>query len=185
MKKAYVHFAEGFEEIEAITIVDVLRRADIPTEMVSITGVRQVTGAHGIKITTDIVFDDVDYSKALIVILPGGMPGSKNLQAHQGLAKILKAKADTHEPIAAICAAPMVLGELGIVNGKDAVCYPGYEKHLKGANVKYEASIKSENIITGRGPGAAINFSLEIVKLLKDKQTADSLSKGMIADTWK
>ncbi len=184
MKKAYVHFATGFEEIEALTIVDVLRRAEISTEMVSITGQRQVTGAHGIKITTDIVFEDVNYEESAIVILPGGMPGSKNLQDHKGLAEVLKKKASDKELIAAICAAPMVLGGLGILEGKQAVCYPGFEKHLKGADVKSSLSLKSDNIITGRGPGAALNFALEIVKEIKGKTTADSLAEGMIVETW-
>jgi 4-methyl-5(b-hydroxyethyl)-thiazole monophosphate biosynthesis len=174
MKKAFVHFAEGFEEIEALTIVDVLRRAGIETEMVSVTGKRQVTGAHDIKITANVVFEDVNYEEAAIVILPGGMPGSKNLMEHEGLAKVLKTKSSQMQPIAAICAAPMVLGELGILEGKEAVCFPGFEPHLK-----------SNNIITGRGPGAALNFSLEIVKLLKDKNTADKLAQGMLVQTWK
>lgn len=184
MKKAYVHFAEGFEEIEALTIVDVLRRAEIPTEMVSVTGHRQVAGAHGIKIITDVVFEDVNYDEAAMIILPGGLPGAKNLQDHQGLSKIIEQKASNKEPIAAICAAPMVLGDLGILKGKDAVCYPGFENHLQGANVKSDLSLKSENIITGRGPGAAINFSLEIVKELKGENMANELAKGMIVTTW-
>jgi 4-methyl-5(b-hydroxyethyl)-thiazole monophosphate biosynthesis len=184
MKKAFVHFATGFEEIEALTIVDVLRRAEIPTEMVSITGQRQVTGAHGIKIVTDVVFEDINYDESAIVILPGGMPGSKNLMEHEGLAKVLKEKSDKKEPIAAICAAPMVLGTLGILKGKEAVCYPGFENQLTGASVKKLLAIKSDNIITGRGPGAALNFSLEIVKELKGKTTADQLAAGMIVETW-
>jgi 4-methyl-5(b-hydroxyethyl)-thiazole monophosphate biosynthesis len=184
MKKAFVHFAEGFEEIEALTIVDVLRRANIETEMVSITGHRQIAGAHGIKIIADRIFEDVNYTEAAIVILPGGMPGSKNLQDHIGLRKVLEERAANEMPIAAICAAPMVLGKLGILNGKDAVCYPGFEEHLKGANIKNNLALKSGNIITGRGPGAAINFALEIVATLKDKETADTLAKDLIAETW-
>jgi protein deglycase len=184
MKKAYVHFATGFEEIEALTIVDVLRRAEIPTEMVSITGQRQVVGAHNIKIVADVVFDDVNYDDSAIIILPGGMPGAKNLQEHKGLANILKKKAESKEPIAAICAAPMVLGGLGILEGKQAVCYPGFEDQLTGASIKQSLALKSDNIITGRGPGAALNFSLEIVKEIKGKTTADSLAKGMIVETW-
>ena len=184
MKKAFVHFAEGFEEIEALTIVDVLRRAEIPTDMVSVTGHRQVTGAHGIKIVTDVVFEDVNYDEAAIVILPGGLPGAKNLQDHAGLSKLLEQKAQAEEPIAAICAAPMVLGSLGILEGKDAVCYPGFEDQLKGANVKSSLSLKSGNIITGRGPGASLNFALEIVKELKGEDSANALANGMIVETW-
>jgi 4-methyl-5(b-hydroxyethyl)-thiazole monophosphate biosynthesis len=184
MKKAYVHFAEGFEEIEALTIVDVLRRAEIPTDMVSVTGQRQVTGAHGIKIVTDVVFDDVNYEEAAMVILPGGMPGAKNLQDHDGLKKVIAEKAAQKEPLAAICAAPMVFGGLGLLEGVDAVCYPGFESHLKGAVLKDELSVKSGNIITGKGPGAALNFALEIVKELKGSDTAASLAQGMIVETW-
>ena len=176
--------AEGFEEIEALTIVDVLRRAEIPTEMVSVTGQRQVTGAHGIKIVADVVFDDVNYDDAAIVILPGGLPGAKNLQDHAGLSKMLEQKAQVKEPIAAICAAPMVLGGLGILEGKEAVCYPGFEEQLKGASVKTTLALKSDNIITGRGPGASLNFALEIVKELKGDETADALASGMIVETW-
>lgn len=184
MKKVYVHFAEGFEEIEALTIIDVLRRAEIPTDMVSVTGHRQVSGAHGIKIITDVVFDDVNYDDAAMVVLPGGMPGSKNLQEHKGLEKVIKEKAGKEEPIAAICAAPMILGELGLLEGKDASCYPGFENHLKGANIKQDLSVKSGNIITGRGPGAALNFSLEIVAELVGKEKAAELASGMIVQTW-
>lgn len=184
MKKAYIHFATGFEEIEALTIVDVLRRAEIPADMVSVTGQRQVTGAHGIKIVTDVVFDDVDYSEDVMVILPGGMPGAKNLQDHKGLAEVIKQKAKDKKTLAAICAAPMVLGGLGILEGKEAVCYPGFEQYLKGAEIKSSLTLKSDNIITGRGPGAALNFALEIVKEIKGKVTADSLAKGMIVETW-
>lgn len=184
MKKAYVHFAEGFEEIEALTIVDVLRRAEIPTEMVSITGQRQVKGAHGVKIVADAVFEDVDYSGAEIVVLPGGMPGAKHLKEHAGLAKVLKEKATKGELIAAICAAPMVLGGLGILEGKEAVCYPGFESEMIGAKLGTSLSVKSGNIITGKGPGAAINFSLEIVKELRGEEVANDVAGGMIATTW-
>ncbi len=184
MKKAFVHFAEGFEEIEALTIIDVLRRAEIPTEMVSVTGHRQVTGAHGITVVTDMVFEDANYNESAMVILPGGMPGSKNLQDHSGLAEVLKEKAGNNEPVAALCAAPMVLGELGLLEGKQAVCYPGFESHLKGAEVKSDLAVKSGNIITGKGPGAALNFALEIVKELKGAETANALAEGMIVQTW-
>lgn len=184
MKKAYVHFAEGFEEIEALTIVDVLRRAEIPTEMVSVTGQRQVVGAHGVKIVADIVFEDVDYSQSAVVILPGGMPGAKHLQQHEGLSEILKEKAAKNENIAAICAAPMVLGGLGLLEGRDAVCYPGFEEYLTGAKIGDKLSVKSGNIITGQGPGAALNFALDIVKELKGEDLANTLAQGMIVKTW-
>ncbi len=184
MKKAFVHFAEGFEEVEALTIVDVLRRAEIPVLMVSVSGKLIVTGSHGISVQTDILYENTDYSEAEILILPGGMPGSKNLNAHAGLKEKLKTFNEKGLKLAAICAAPMVLGHLNILKGKKAVCFPGYEDDLAGATVLYEPAIKSGNVITGRGVGAALNFSLEIVEELKGKATADKLAQAMLVQTW-
>ena len=184
MKKAFIHIAEGFEEIEALTIVDVLRRADIPAIMVSVTGSKEVTGAHGIKITTDILFEDADYSEAEILILPGGMPGARNLNAHKGLKNKLKAFHSSKQKIAAICAAPLVLGGLNILMGKNAVCYPGYEKELHGAQIKYDPVMKSDHITTSRGPGTALDFALTLVSELKGKNIADQLARAMLVQTW-
>ncbi len=184
MKKAFVHFAEGFEEIEAITIVDVLRRADIQTVMVSVTGKKEVTGAHNITIVTDILFENADYSDAEILILPGGMPGSKNLNAHKGLKEQLLKFNKSQQRIAAICAAPLVLGSLHILEGHKAVCYPGYEDELLGADLKYDPALISGNIITGRGPGTVLDFSLTIVAEVKGSDLADQLARALLAQTW-
>ena len=184
MKSAFIHFAEGFEEIEAITIADVLHRADIPTELISITGKLAVTGAHGITIHTDKLFEEADYAEAGILILPGGLPGANNLNAHSGLKEKLLEFHKEGKPVAAICAAPLVLGGLDILQGKEAACYPGFESKLKGAAISYQPAIKSGNIITGRGPGAALNFALELVAELKDRKLADTLSEGMLVQTW-
>lgn len=184
MKKAFVHFAKGFEETEAITIVDVLRRAKIDTLMVSVTGEYEVEGAHGVRIRTDILFEDADYEQAEILILPGGMPGATNLQAHKGLADKLRAFHEKDMKLAAICAAPLVLGNLNILQGKEAVCYPGFEPELKGAKISYVPAIKSGNVLTGRGVGAALNFSLELVEELKGKELADNLAEAMLVQTW-
>jgi len=184
MKKAFVHFAEGFEEIEALTIVDALRRADIPTLLVSVTGKLAVTGAHSIQVQTDILFEQADYSDAEILILPGGQPGSNNLKAHAGLKEKLIQFHKKGQKLAAICAAPLVLGSLNILKGERAVCFPGYEKEMIGAIVLYEPAVTSGNITTGRGPGAALNFSLEIVTVLKGKAAADKLAQSMLVQTW-
>jgi 4-methyl-5(b-hydroxyethyl)-thiazole monophosphate biosynthesis len=184
MKKAFVHFADGFEEIEALTIVDVLRRADIPTLMVSVTKKLLVTGAHNIAIQTDVLFEQADYAEAEILILPGGQPGSNNLKAHTGLNEKLIQFHREGKKLAAICAAPLVLGSLNILKGEKAVCYPGVEKELLGATILYEPAITSGNIITGRGPGAALDFSLEIVTELKSKAAADKLAQAMLVQTW-
>lgn len=184
MKKAFVHIAEGFEEIEALTIVDVLRRAEIPTLMISITGDLEVTGAHQITIKTDLLFEDANYEEAEILILPGGMPGSNNLNAHPGLKDQLLHFVQKGQKVAAICAAPLVLGGLNILEGRDAVCYPGFEEKLLGAKLKYDPALKSDNIITGRGPGTALDFSLLLVEELKDKNLADQLARDMLVQTW-
>lgn len=184
MKKALVFFADGFEEIEALTIVDVLRRADIPTLMVSIAPGLEVSGAHGVKVMADVLLSDVDTSEAEVLILPGGQPGADNLNAREELKIQLKEFADEGKPVAAICAAPLVLGGLKLLEGKEAVCYPGFEDKLLGAKLKYDPAVKSGNIITGRGPGAALDFSLLLVEELKGKEAADSLARGMLVQTW-
>ena len=178
----YIHFAEGFEEIEAISTVDVLRRAEIPVKTVSVTGTNNVTGGHGITVQTDLLFEEVDYNNASMIILPGGMPGASNLEAHEGLKKQILAFAEKNKPIGAVCAAPYVLGKLGVLNGKKAVCYPGYETHLKGADVGYSPAVIDGNIVTGRGPGPAIKFALKIVELLKSKDIADQVAKKMLVE---
>jgi 4-methyl-5(b-hydroxyethyl)-thiazole monophosphate biosynthesis len=184
MKNALIHLAEGFEEIEAITIIDVLRRADIPILMVSITRDLKVTGSHGIAITADILFEDTDYSDAEILILPGGMPGAKNLNAHLGLKDQLNKFKEEGKKLAAICAAPIVLGGLGILEGKEAVCFPGFENQLPGAKIVYDPVVVSGNVITGRGPGTALDFALTLVKLLKGDSLADDLARKLLAQTW-
>ncbi len=147
MKKALIHLANGFEEIEAITILDVLRRADIPALFISMSGSLEVTGAHGIIVKADNLFEKTDYTEAEILILPGGMPGSNNLNAHAGLKEQILKFHTKGQRIAAICAAPLVFGDLGILKGAEAVCFPGYESRLTGANVSYKPAVKSGHII--------------------------------------
>jgi protein deglycase len=175
-----VHFAEGFEEIEAISVVDVLRRAGIETRMVSVTGSLPVTGSHGITVNTDVLFHEALYDDAQMLVLPGGLPGAHNLFAHKGLVDKLLQFSQLGKPLAAICAAPYILGELGILAGEKATCYPGFEKHLKGAEVVTEQAVISGNIITGRGAGPAIGFALKIVEYLQGKSLADALKLKML-----
>ena len=175
-----IHFAEGFEEIEAISVVDVLRRAGIETLMVSVTGSLMVTGSHGITVATDVLFKDAPYDDATMLVLPGGLPGAHNLFAHKNLTAQLIGFAKQGKPIAAICAAPYILGELGLLEGKKATCYPGFEKHLKGAEVVTEQAVISGNIITGRGAGPAIVFALKIVEYMLGKNLADGLKLKML-----
>lgn len=175
-----IHFANGFEEIEALTVVDVLRRADIDAKMVSITGDFLVTGAHGVTVKTDQLFDGIDYGSCEMIVLPGGMPGSKNLGAHEELTEKIVEFAAKGKWIAAICAAPMVFGELGLLEGKTAVIYPGMESHLYGAKVGDKNVEVDGKIITSKGPGTAMQFSLALVEALMGKETAKNLAVSLL-----
>ncbi|WP_071147241.1 DJ-1 family glyoxalase III [Bacteroides ihuae] len=179
METIYVFFADGFEEIEALTTVDVLRRANLKVEMVSIMSEDVTTGAHGIAVTCDLLFEECDFSDAIMLLLPGGMPGAASLSKHKGLCELLLDYNSQNKSIAAICAAPMVLGKLGILKGRKATCYPGYEQDLQGAEFVYEQVVKDANIITGNGPGAAMVFSLAIVESLVGKEKKQELIEAM------
>lgn len=179
-KKIAVHLANGFEEIEAISIIDVLRRADIDVVTVSVTGKLEVDGAHQIKVLANELFENVDYSRIYMIVLPGGMPGSSNLNAHEGLkAQIVRFNSENKQ-LAAICAAPLVYGSLGILKGKQAVCYPGFEKYLEGAEILGNPVVESGNVITGRGPGVAIQFALKLVEKLVSAEKAEIIAGQML-----
>ena len=179
MKKVIVFLAEGFEEIEAISIIDILRRAEVSVTSVSIGKDVIVKGAHNIFIEADKLFDDVDFATYDMVVLPGGMPGAKNLQEHEGVKEQLKVFAE-NKHIGAICAAPMVLGSMGLLKGKRATCYPGFEPELIGANVTNEPLTVDGNIITGKGPAYAMKFSLQLVETLVGKAAHDEVSNALL-----
>jgi 4-methyl-5(b-hydroxyethyl)-thiazole monophosphate biosynthesis len=179
-KNILIHLATGFEETEAVTIIDVLRRAELDVTIVSITGQLKVSGAHNISIEADILYEEADYAKATMIILPGGMPGTTNLQNHKGLTNQLNLFNSGKKFIGAICAAPMILGTLGFLKGKKAVCYPGFEGKLKGATVLQSPFAVDEHIITGRGVGTALAFSLEIVRILVGDQRASELRSELV-----
>lgn len=180
MKNIAVHIAEGFEEIEAVTIIDILRRAEIKVLLISITNKLEVTGSHGIKIITDQLFGDVNYDLIDMIVLPGGMPGAANLNEHLGLREQILNFNESKKPLGAICAAPLVFGNLGILKSKKATCYPGFENQLHGAFVTGEDVVIAENIITGKGAGVAIEFALSIVEMLKGKALATELAKKLV-----
>lgn len=180
MSRALVFLADGFEEIEGLTVVDLLRRAGIETQTVSVTGSREITGSHKIPVRADILFEDADVSAAELYVLPGGMPGTKRLAAHESLGKLLLDAAASGKKVAAICAAPSVLGGLGILKGKRAACYPGFEDQLTGAEVSMEQVVVSGNIITSRGMGTAVPFGLELVAQMKDRAAADELAERIV-----
>ena len=159
MAKVCVFTADGFEEIEGLTVVDLLRRAGAEVLMVSVGEGLTVRGSHDIELKADVLFEEAEYGDADILVLPGGMPGTLNLRNHEKLCALLKEFAAKDKKIAAICAAPMILGELGILKGKRATCYPGFEEKLFGAEVCTERVVRDGNLTTSRGLGTAISFA--------------------------
>ena len=162
----YVMLANGFEEVEALTVVDVLRRANFDVQTVSITA--------------DNIFTEVSLAESELVVLPGGMPGALNLRNDETLCAVLKKRASENLAVAAICAAPFILGELGILQDKRATCYPGFEDKLAGATVTGAMVERDGNIITGKGPAAAMEFALTIVEALAGKGVRDEVAGGML-----
>lgn len=182
MAKVYVFLADGFEDVEALIPIDVLRRGGVEVVTVSTTEFTQVESAHGVSIEADIQFDQSDYADADLLMLPGGMPGASNLFAHEGVCEALKAQFAAGKKIAAICASPaVVLAPLGILDGKKATCYPGFEQALDLAGAKYTGDLVTidGNITTGEGPAAAFPYAYELLTQLVDKQTSDQIAEGM------
>ncbi|MBR6485377.1 MAG: DJ-1/PfpI family protein [Lachnospiraceae bacterium] len=175
MKESYVFLAEGFEEIEALTVVDILRRVNIAVKTVSISGEYKVNGAHGITVTADKLISNVRLNDAALLVLPGGMPGTLNLKECEPLMDMVKQFAQTNRRIAAICAAPTILGGLGLLEGKKACCYPGMEGQLTGAKVLKDEVVTDGNITTSRGLGTAIPFALELVRIFDSATEAGAL----------
>ena len=169
----FIHLAEGFEEVEALTAVDVLRRAGVDAKTVSVTGNKMVTGTHGIPVEADLLFEEADYGSCEMIVLPGGLPGATNLGSHAGLTDQIKAFAAAGKKVAAICAAPMVLSQCGILEGKEATIYPGMEEELAGAKATGANVTVCGNIITGKGPALAMEFALALTEALKGKEVRE------------
>jgi len=178
--KAIIFLATGFEEIEAVGIIDVLRRGDIETVTVSVTEELSVTGAHGINVIADELFENMDCSTADALVLPGGGPGSVMLKQHEGVRQALVEAYNNRKLIAAICASPRVFGSLGLLKGKKATCYPGLEPELVGATILPDAVVTDQNIITGRGPALVFDFALAILTYLQ--ANADEVAGGLLFD---
>ena len=179
MSEVYIFLADGFEEIEGLTVVDLLRRAGIDITMVSITGSKEITGAHNIKVIADELFDETGYNNAKMLVLPGGMPGTTHLLEHKKLCELLLRHNSEDKMIAAICAAPSVLGMHGILEGKKVTCYPGFEDKLIGANYTNEKVVKDKNVITSKGLGTAIDFAASIIEHYQGKEAADMIKSSI------
>ena len=171
---------KSFEEIEALGTVDILRRAQIDIITVSTTDNNVVNGAHNIPVTADKTFNEVDFTSIDMLILPGGMPGAKNLNEHDDLKNLISDFNSKGKLIAAICAAPMVLGGLGFLDGKRATCYPGFEPELIGAKITGESVVVDENIITGKGPAFVFDFALRLVEQLLGIRDRQEVEKGLL-----
>ena len=179
MKKAFLFLANGFEESEAIVPADILRRGGVELVLVSVMGKKEVVGANNIAVTADRLFDECDFSSANMLILPGGMPGAKNLNEHDGLKNLLAGFAAKGGLVAAICAAPLVLGGLGLLKGRTATCYPGFESYLEGATCTAQPVEIDGTIITGRGPGYAYDFGFALLSILMGEEIAIQVKAGM------
>lgn len=180
MKKAFVFLANGFEEMEALGTVDILRRGGIEVTTVSITADPVVTGAHNVPVTADTTLEKAALAGADALILPGGMPGASNLNDSEPVKEALLQQYREGRIVAAICAAPLVLGGLGLLKGRNATCYPGFEPKLIGATVTGEAVEVSDNVITGKGPGLVINFGLALVAAIKSQAVAEEVAAGLL-----
>lgn len=180
MKRIAVFFGEGYEEIEALTVVDICRRSGLEVEMVSITDREEATGAHGITVKMDKTFGEADFSGYDMLVLPGGMPGTKNLEAHEGLMEQVDSFYAAGRYIAAICAAPSIFGHRGILRGRKACSYPGFESHLEGAQVTGGPVEISDNVVTSRGMGTAIDFALAIVGIFCGSDKAGEMAAAIV-----
>ena len=171
---------DGFEETEALTAADILRRAGIEVALVSITGRRMVCGSHNIRVEADMLFEEADFTDGKLLVLPGGavLPG---YQAHEGLLALIRAYADADKLIAAICAAPTLLAGLGLLTGRTAVCYPAMADKLTGARYGNEPAVRDGNFITSKAAGTTVHFGLAIVEALRGKAAAETVGKAFLA----
>ena len=181
MAKVYEFLANGFEDIEALAPVDILRRGGIEVKTVSITGSEYVESSHGVTIKADLIFEEVgDFSDADLLLLPGGMPGATNLNEHKGVRKAILSQYESGKRVGAICAAPLVLGSLGILKDKKATCYPGFQQYLDGATYMASLFEQDGNVITGEGPIATLPYAYHILSLFIGEAKTHEIEQQMM-----
>lgn len=180
MAKVYEFIANGTEEIECTTPIVVLRRADVEIVTVSVTGSREAVLAHDVHMTCDTTIEECDFSDADMLLLPGGLPGAYNLRDHEGVRRAVLAQAAAGKKIGALCASPLVLGSLGLLDGKRATCYPGFEAELGAAVPTGEVFTIDGNIITGCGPAAAMPYAFGVASMLVPQQKVEELKEMMM-----
>lgn len=180
MKKVYLFLATGFEEVEALTVVDILRRGGVDCKTVSVTGDYDVTSSHMVTVRADLLFDEADFSDGEMLVMPGGIPGTPNLKAHEGLAKLIRQYKEEGKNLAAVCAAPTIYGEMGLLEGKNATCFPGMEDGLIGANKLTDNVVCDGQFITSRGMGTCIDFGLALLARLTNQDKAQEIGKKIV-----
>ena len=180
MSKVYIFLADGFEDIEGLTVVDLMRRAGISVDTVSIKETRDITTSHGIEMKTDRIFHETDFSDADMLVLPGGMPGTNYLRDHEGLAELLKKQYEAGKWVAAICAAPSVFGGLGFLKDRKATSYPGCLDGIPVGEYTEEPVAVDGNVVTSRGVGTAIAFALKLIEVLISKEKADEIAASIV-----
>lgn len=178
--KILVFFAEGFEEVEALTVVDYTRRMGIEVDMVSISDKKEVAGAHSIKVLADMLIQDVAIENYDGLVIPGGLPGATNLRDHDKVIELVKDMDQRGKLVAAICAGPIVFARAGIIDKKKITSYPGFEEDLKDGQYENRPTVVDGNMITARGPYYAVDFALEIARYLLGDQKADQLKKDIL-----
>lgn len=182
MSKVYIFLADGFEDIEGLTVVDLMRRAEVEIETVSIKDTREVTTSRGVPLLTDRIFQETDFSDADMLVIPGGMPGTKYLGEFEPLTKLLKSFCEKGGRVAAICAAPSVLAKLGLLEGRRATSYPSFMEMLAGAGaiVSEDSVVVDGNVTTSRGMGTAMDFGLSLVAQLAGQEKADQVAESIV-----
>lgn len=175
-----IFLADGFEMIETLTPCDILHRAGLDVKLVSTNSKEFVRSTHKVDVKADMMLGDIDPDAIDMMILPGGMPGAENLYQNKPLIDILLRHAEKKKPIAAICAAPFILGKCGLLDGKKATCYPGFEKDLAGATVVNEGVVRDGNVITAKGMGVSLDFALAICELLAGKEKRDAIAQAIM-----
>ena len=180
MSRLGIFIADGCEEVEALTVVDIVRRAKLEIDMISINGTKQVTSSRNVTFMTDTTKEEADFSAYDGIILPGGMPGTMHLLENETVNAVIRKFAEEGKMVAAICAAPSVLGAAGLLEGKHATCHPGFEEKLTGATTSEDEVVVDGNIITSRGMGTAIPFAFEIVRYFTDDETVEHVRQGLV-----
>ena len=180
MSKLAIFFAQGYEEIEGLTVVDICRRCGLEIDMVSVDETGSVRGSHGICVEMDKKLSQISFDEYDMLVLPGGMPGTRNLEANETLMGQVDAFYESGKYIGAICAAPSIFGHRGILKGRNACCYPGFESHLEGAKVTENPVEISGNVITSRGMGTAIDFGLQIIARFQGKEAAKEMAEKIV-----